>query len=546
MSDRDDAGPQVHGRMAFDERDTLMAYLLRHPGVFVEAKQILTPEHFSEPYEIIWAVTWRACMDLYNQFNALPPKEILETDALSRIAEHPTEIPEDGIEELRKFLDYIFDFDSAILFDPNYQTYGYELLQKFLKERHWIDPVRRLMQEIGDATPMDVPSLLEDFKQRYSQVQAATASPIEDLVPLNGWTEEALTTVSTGFEFMDRPMGGGAGDGEVYGLLGTYGSGKTMLSCGIAAEAAIRCVREAVALRCDPEHTFHFTWETPPNDIRKRAIAYTAQIYLDHLNNVPYSLTLSRQGRRHPYEEELFPTDPRGEWERYNDTRHIWQTYHIADMRGTPSNPKAGSGGIDEIQAELEKYRRRHNATIDTVVIDYALVCCRRLIKARGWDPDRKLRHLLGEFGDDCRRLIATHFNCKVWVVNQLSGQANKRAPGARMSHADSAEATNFAENLWYCFCLGNQNRDNHTVVMECTKTRRSEGMAQPAILELQGKYARFVSADDRYMLDPNTHRIVRRSVGEMVAPGAARSRSSGAPRGRAGRSGAADALLPG
>lgn len=542
-----DAGPQVHGRMAFDERDTLMAYLLRHPGVFSEAKQVLTPEHFTEPYEIIWAVAWQSCKDLYDQFRALPPREALETDALARIAEHPGEVPESGVRELREFFEYIFTFDTTDMFGPNYQAYGFDLLHKFLKERHWIDPVRRFIQELGDSTPVDAPALMEDFKARYSQVQGASASVMEDLVPEGGWVEAPLNLVTTGFPFLDHPMGGGVADGECYGLLGTYGSGKTMLSCGIGAEATSRAVNFGLETGTPIRDTFHFTWETPTSDIRKRVIAYEAHIPLSHLDRGPFVDTMSRRGARHAYEEEMFPDDPRGEWERYNDTRHLWERYHIADMRGTDKNPKAGSGGVEEIASELEKYRSRKGIIPDTVIIDYALICVRRFLKAKGWDPDKKLRHLLGDFGDECRRLIATKYNCKVWIVNQLSGASNKKAPGAKLNHADSAEATSFAENLWYCFCLGNKDRTNNTVVIDCTKTRRSEGSSQPAVLELKGSMARFVQADDRYMVDPNTRRVVKRSVGEVVSPGPAgmRMAARSGPRGTAGRAGPVNGMLP-
>lgn len=542
MSERDGApvGPQVHGRVAFDERDTLVMYLLRCPGVFVEARQVLTPEHFSESYEVIWAVVWGSCLDLYSQYGTLPPRHIIETDALARISNHPGEVPETGIEEVRTFFEFAYGIDEAVINEPTSQQYGFDLLHKFLKERHWTDPVRRFMQEIGDATPVDVPALLEEFKDRFNQVQGAGVSAMEDLVPHDNWADEQFDVITTGLPFLDAPMGGGASKGECYGLLGTYGSGKTMLSCAIAAEAVQRCVSEAGDGGREPEHSAMFMYETPPIDIRQRTISYIAGIKMAHLKRVPFSEHMSRRGNRHPYEEELFPDDPRGEWERYNDTRPIWNRLHVADMRGPAHNPKAGSGGIEEIAAELLKHQTRYGTQFDVVTIDYALTCVRRLIRAKNWDIDRKLRHLLGEFGDECRRLIATRFNCKVWILNQLSGQANKRAPGSRMSHADSAEATNFAENLWYCFCLGTKNRDNNTLTIDCTKTRRSEGTAAPSILELRGDLARFVQADDRYMLDPNTNRIVKKNDGQVVAPVAGRVQRA-APR---RRSNLGDALL--
>jgi hypothetical protein len=49
---------QTHARMAFDERETMMAFLLRNSNVFAAARSILTPEHFTDPRELIYAVTW--------------------------------------------------------------------------------------------------------------------------------------------------------------------------------------------------------------------------------------------------------------------------------------------------------------------------------------------------------------------------------------------------------------------------------------------------------------------------------------------------------
>jgi hypothetical protein len=221
-----------------------------------------------------------------------------------------------------------------------------------------------------------------DLQARHAQVAGVTASAIEDLgADLTGGS---LRLESTGMDFLDTPMGGGAADGEVYGILGTYGSGKTMLAGGIVAEGAVRAVNRARETGLAPRHTFYFTYETPPDDIRKRVWAYLANIRLDNLNALPYVQTLSRAGRRHPYEEQLFPTDPRGEWERFEDTAHLRRLIHIADMRGPRHNPKAGSGGVDEIAAELTKFQSRYGATPKIVVIDYALVCVRRYIKARG------------------------------------------------------------------------------------------------------------------------------------------------------------------
>ncbi len=508
---------ETYGRMPFTERETLMAYLLRHPGLFAEARQVLVPEHFTEAYELIWAVCWRSMVDLHEQVGGMPPKEMLLTDALGRLSDHPAFMPPSAPAELQNFLEYIFDFDGTLMFAPDCQQYGFNLLSKFLRERHWADPMRRLFNEIGDAVPSDVRGLIGEMDRRFTQVSGANQSPISDLEVVH--PDEAVTDrKTTGFRFLDVPMGGGTGPGEVYGLLGTFGSGKTMMSCGIGARFCQRELNDALDTGGEPRHLFHFVYETPPKDIRHRVWAHLATIPIDHLARPGYETQLSVAGRRHEYEELMFPTDPRGEAERLGSIRPYLRLYHVGNMRGQKENPKAGTGGVDEIAAELEKYRQRYGWLPGCVIIDYALLCVKRQINANGWDLDKKLRHMVNGFPEECRRLIADRFNCHVWVLQQLSGQANKRAAGQKMSHADSAEAGSFGENLWYAFCLGNKTSDS-MVRLDVSKTRNSEDNAGPFILKLDGRFARFVEADEGHMIDPQSNRIVRRSIGEMIAP---------------------------
>ena len=139
---------QVAPRMGFDEREMLMLYLLRNPGVFLEAKELLAPELFSEPYEIIWGVCWRSAIDLYDQFGSMPAKEVLEADALSRIECLPDGLPPSALDEMRNFIAYMFDVEATFL-EGGYENYGYELLKKFLNERFLADPLKSQLHGAG-------------------------------------------------------------------------------------------------------------------------------------------------------------------------------------------------------------------------------------------------------------------------------------------------------------------------------------------------------------------------------------------------------------
>lgn len=532
MSNQNDLS-STHGRIGFSECEMLMCFLLRDPQVFSRARPVLQVAHFTGDYEVIWALCWQACSDMYNQFGALPPHHFLLSEIRSRISDHPGQLPYNALAEVEKFLSFVFSAQQST-FD-SWREYGFSLLQKFLIERHWSDPLKRYVQDFGDANPADIQGLLTEFRNRHDTVQGIRSSVSSPLVPDGGWQEDNFTIIPTGFPFLDLAMGGGGVDGEVYGILGGFGSGKTMMACGICAEAANRSVVSSIMHNTVPRDVFYFTYETPPNDIRKRVLSYLSGVPLDQFNSLPYVTTFSREGARKPYESEMFPTDPRGEWERLNDTRAIWQTFQLMDMRGSPPNSAAGSGGVEEIRAELERHRAMTGRCPDTVVIDYASICVRRQMAASNMDISRHGRYALMTFGDDVRRLIAEPMRCRVWVLSQLSGQANKKTSGSLITHADAGESSNFAENMWYAFVLGNKDHSTGAVVFNCSKARRSAGHA-PMILQLDGRFSRFTMADDRFMLDPNTRRIVSRVAGGVVAPEQARARSS-APRGQAGDS---------
>ncbi len=515
----------VQERMTFDEIDLMVVFLVRHPGLFAEARQVLVPGHFSGASESPWSYIWQALTGLYDRYGASLNPAILEVEALTLASSAAADLPASVLDEIRKFVAYAYDM-PARYFADQCEAYGYSLLQKFLQERHWGDSIKAAIVQWGDDTPVDAPAFLADIQARFAAVQGVSAQVTEDLIPEN-WEQTTFEVVSTGLEFIDAPMGGGVSDGEVYGLLGTFGSGKTMMACQIAGEAAMRMYAASETNGQAPRQVIYLTYETPPDDIRKRVISNLAQIKLDHLNlatGESYATKFSRAGARLPYEEEMFGTSPLGEWERYQQIVPVSRLFGVSDMRGGPDNPKAGTGFVIEIQAEIDKRRRKTGKEIGLVIIDYAVICARRLIRAKGWDEEKKLRGLLGGFGDQVRSMVAQHFHCPVWILNQLSGESNKRAAGARNSHADSAEARNFAENLWYAFCIGNKD-GNNMVSMDVSKSRRSEGQAHPTILHLRGDMARFVSADDRYMVDPNTRRIVQRSSGEVIAPAAAQRR---------------------
>jgi hypothetical protein len=84
-------------------------------------------------------------------------------------------------------------------------------------------------------------------------------------------------------------------------------------------------------------------------------------------------------------------------------------------------------------------------------------------------------------------RLIAVPFNCSVWIMHQLSGEANKGTWAKRQTHADAKGTTSFAENLWFCFQLGLPHPKLKAMEFRCGVARRT-AVGDPVIVRLDGE----------------------------------------------------------
>jgi hypothetical protein len=94
---------------------------------------------------------------------------------------------------------------------------------------------------------------------------------------------------------------------------------------------------------------------------------------------------------------------------------------------------------------------------------------------------------------------LAERFGCTVWLIQQLSGDANRRSAAARLTHADAGEARDFAENLVNCMVFGVKDGETGACRVFYTKGRRSENQGTDTLIGLDGGFGRTVSAAGSY-----------------------------------------------
>lgn len=513
--------PETRSRMSFDQLDQLIIYTLRHPTLFLEALRELKPEHYGAG-ETHRRLIWAKAIQLYTKFGRQPDHSGLEGGVLAGFESEPDRYTFEMRDDAVLLLETAYAMEDEVL-HANTQ-YGRDLIVQFLTERMVYEPLKNLVDKtraagVVLANPLDT---LERLKSTYSRVASIGTSASSVLLP-PGWKPQLASYVSTGITWLDPIMGGGTNSGKVYGIFGPFGSFKTGFGVQVGVSAAQIHVTIAKDKGGKPRLVVYVVYEGGEDEIRTRALACAAKMPKKHIvDHFLSGAPLSTFDRLHPYEEDRLRRmanreDFLPETQRLLDAVATTSNFQILDFSGSRKNPYAGQGYIPEIVAALDRLRRETGMEIGTVIIDYAKLMVRRYMRANGLKPEQT-RFYMGDIPDTLRRDVAEKFDCAVWILQQLNTTANKKAAGTAQHHADSSEAGDFGENLWYCFTLSAVNKaQGHTIQFNATKTRDTEGLSEPIVLQIVGDENGVVDARARFTL--RNGKIVSRAVAEAVRP---------------------------
>jgi len=515
-----DEAPEVKPRLKFDQRDVMMTYLMRHPTLFLEARRMLEPELFNGGVEeTAIAALWRVMINLYKKYGNMPAQNMLEAELMAVLDSDPDRYNPEMKADVASLIETAFNYEIEVL--RTNEQYGRDLLCEFLIERKVMDPVAAFMRNVGRNVLINPERELDRMIHMVGQVNALRHSTASGLLP-EGWRPQTQVQVPLGIDWLDVALGGGQAVGQVYGVFGPFGSFKTgiCVQIGVAAAQAQYAMAQGNA-GYKQRLSVYLVYEGGEDPIRLRALGCAAKIPRKRLlNHFLGSGSLSTGAAdMQEYERQRFAgSPPIPELARLDEAKTRTSNFQIIDMSGPARNPQAGSGYVPEIVTALEKLRTETGQEIGTVVIDYAKLMARRHLQARGLPYDH-MRHLVGQIPDLVRRDVCERFGCTAWIAQQLNTAANKKAAGSPQHHADSSEAGDFGENLWYAFTLSAvDKRNGNTVQFNATKTRESEGMAEPIVLQIDGNQECLVRTN-QFMRDTNGN-IVSSSVGRsMITP---------------------------
>lgn len=513
-------------RLSAHEISYMVALAVRLPAVYLAARDKVKADLFAGD-ETRYVLLWRS-VEAAAGTKMLPgddkvAKELvavcvaaeLETD-LSRTYYTPS--VERAVLAPGGLLDEVY----ALPVDATLEDKGYDLLGRFLTERKLADPFRRGVTGMnGQEVMSDPAALIKALQSHMDVVSGLGVDPGADMfVDDLNFRPPGAKIVTTQIGWLDELLGGGHAEAECYTLLAPTGGGKTVLANQIAIEGAT--YQSALAAEFGPENAgywYYFTWELSKDQMRERSYAYAARVHHDTFKEDPLTRahrpfsTAEDPASINPYEYEPYVNSPgnpfMGEKERIValNKRMTGRNSRLKVIDYSGSLPGVGNGGLQEAITYLNRETLR-GRRIAGVVIDYAGLAVQRYMASKNMKPDMEY-NLLARFVNEVRSQIAVPMKCPTWVLQQLKGEAMRKAPGAKIHHTEASGCQNFSVNADFAIQLTSYNRTTGLLTAYCTKTRRTGGLEDGVIVKFDGRFAAFLSPDQKYIVDPSTRAIV-------------------------------------
>jgi RecA/RadA recombinase len=264
-----------------------------------------------------------------------------------------------------------------------------------------------------------------------------------------------------GLGYIDEVLGGGLARGELCGLLGPTGGGKTVISSGLAVEQALRG-RDVLLV----------TFEQPlKGDVMERMSCIMTGIPVSEFRGRAY----------HDLEPEV---RKRLDEQRAKFGRHI----KVLDLSSS-----IGSGAA-AIVAKLEELDKKGQLPF-LVIIDWLGAAVERQIaggsgRAKSEDAYRRIAtQIINEM-----RAAQVRLGFTTLMIHQLSTKASRASSSRKPVVTDAYEFKAFAYYMDVCLCLGTLSADTRVGYFISDKNRRSP--VCEILVKLDGDMQMFRRAD--------------------------------------------------
>lgn len=435
-----------------------IAHLMRCESVLSRAATTLEPEDFDSASEQSYQLLWAIAKDWYTQYKTPIEQEYAEIEVRKRLSEDLSDLLSEALlQETMTNIRVVYSIPVE-LFKPGYIL---DWLQLFLNERRVVPTLR----DVQEADRLD--EHMASVQQVYTSTRLARGDTIELFV---SGQEQMMAgdKYRIAFAPFNELIGGGfSTGGDLIGLLGPSGGGKTTLALQVACEHA--------ALR---KHTAVFTYEM---SLRP---ALSRRLY-GFLGGIPRTVLQSAK--------DITKLDPR----YLEPLRRVQDSYakeflHTVDMK---SDPAAGAAGVESIRSVLQEYDRR-GQHIELVVLDQFIPLINRYLSGLRLKVDSSTRRMYMQVVVDQLNILAEQLACNILLVHQSSSDVKKRPAHQKPRQGESLEDRSFDNWMPYCIVVGTHDREYRCWL---TNTKAREATEIDYIVRLDGEFYRFVYEADRY-----------------------------------------------
>jgi hypothetical protein len=492
--------------------DFVIKHIIVDSNLMLECIPHFNEEYFSsdeKPYRIII----KALKFYHTEFNEAPTSEMIKciVSDLSEVRGSPNIDGYSLKDQIFRIVDSAFDYGKDGV--ESNRKLCRETLQRFLNERAIHDKLYSQLSSTSAVQTVvkDANAFFNKFTDINQSIQSMNESAMCDVIPTL-WKPATKIGDPLGLPYFDKFMTGGTNAGDVYAILGGFGSGKTWMGINVIAN---NCIREhAREMKCIAENTpyvpkvgIYVNYEGSIDVIRFRLAACLSripeQIIKEHLVN---GMALSTRETLRAYELRRYLNikDEKlrvPEVERFASIKGLVNRYtQILDMSGsTPA--KLGKGFTNELISQIDKYVSANKVQIGTVCVDYVKLMADRHIAANG-NKMENLRHYIRRVPAELSVGIGIKHNCVVWLLHQISGEANSIKPGKALHHSHSSESKDFGENVHRVFCLGQKHEESGVQRMDASKLRSDETPTKSyVVVKFDGETSSF-SLDNNWIVD--------------------------------------------
>ena len=525
-----------------DEIHSLFRGFLRYPSLLKEALRVNFDESRFKYNENVFAVLFGAMRNLYDQFRVVT-KDMLATHIKSALEAGTVAIQNEdilllfGAEDGNGFIDEAFD---TPLPDDAARRAEQQYLEGVLKRFVHVRLLKPQMQNVinrgtEDTAPDQIKALLDRFGRIAQRVENIGAPTINAAVMPTFGSPIVLPppAMTTGLPWVDQYIGGFR-PGDVVGVLGAYGAGKTTVLTTAAVRMAelyhsqgLNKLSVFIGYEDGAERMNPLLWSAAARIERNLftsagADFWTALSTRNNLKDYDRQLPENRNG------EIMF-----GERERWELAMNWFNpNFVFLDFSCNASSGGRGAGGVPEIKASLERLSEERQMEVGAVFIDYTGIMVERMIGASGNSRALTDQHAIirpiKNVPDELRTTVAVPMRATIMLAHQLApGEVQKAKPYQYISHLQASGSKSFAENVHSCMCINTRDLSTMVSTIYWSKIRIGVPLTPHGLIRMDDNVVDIHLVNDEYIACAASRAILRRGDVRVAAPPPAREDNS-------------------